>query len=51
MDKEVILGKYMDHILDTKNPEFLRSHFQCIFSDFGFLLDISSKEGPRQEKK
>ena len=42
--KLLIFVKDMDHILDTKKiMTFLRSHFQCIFSDFGFLLDISSK--------
>ena len=37
-----LLRKYLDHILDIKSHEFLEVPFQCIFNDFGFLLDISS---------
>ena len=29
--------------MDTKNQEFSEIPFQCIFNEFGFLLDISSK--------
>ena len=40
-------------------PHFLRSHFQCIFNDFGFLVDIAKQMtvmnfyvgGPGQMKK
>ena len=34
-----------NHILDTKIPNFPRSHFhsQCIFNDFVFLIDITQK--------
>ena len=35
----------LDHILDTKknNMNFLKSCFQCIFTDFGLLIDITPK--------
>ena len=33
----------LDQILDTKNCEFQRLHFQGIFTDFGFLVDITRK--------
>ena len=29
--------------MDTKNQEFSEDPFQCIFNEFGFLLDISTK--------
>ena len=29
--------------MDTKNLEYSEVPFQCIFNEFGFLLDISSK--------
>ena len=29
--------------MDTKNQEFSEVPFLCIFNEFGFLLDISSK--------
>ena len=36
--------KDLDLLLDTKkNHEFSEVPFQCIFNDFGFLLDISMK--------
>ena len=41
--KLLIFEKDVGNILDTKIMNFKRLHFQCIFNDFGFLLDISSK--------
>ena len=31
----------MDHILETTTKNVQKSHFQCIFNDFGFLTDIT----------
>ena len=37
-------GKDPSYIIDTKkNIEFSKIPFQCIFNDFGFLLDITPK--------
>ena len=34
-----LFGKVLDHILETKKIFiFYRSHFQCIYNDFGFWL-------------
>ena len=41
--EEVTKKKDLDLILDTKNQEFSEVPFQCIFNEFGFLLDISTK--------
>ena len=40
--KLLIFGKDLDHILDTKNHEFI-GPISIYFNDFSFLLDISSK--------
>ena len=39
------LQKDWDYTLDEKknNPKFQRSHFQCIFNYFGFLVCINPK--------
>ena len=42
---DLIFGTDPDHIRYTKKKflHFQKSHFQCIFNDFGFKVDIKPK--------
>ena len=39
----ITFGEKTDHIPDTRNPKFSKVPFQCIFNDFGFLVEITQK--------